>query len=75
MKEFIGKIHKENITQSYKMELHIFQKTELVGICIVNFNLRYNAQDHTSYLILPVTCPNFSFFTDHGTRSYRVKVG
>lgn len=74
MKEFIGKIHKENITHKVtKMELHIFQKTELVGICIVNFNLRYNAQDHTSYLILPVTCPNFSFFTDHGTRRVEPK--
>lgn len=74
MKEFIGKIHKENITHKViKMELHIFQKTELVGICIVNFNLRYNAQDHTSYLILPVTSPNFSSFTDHGTRRVESK--
>jgi len=35
MKEFIGKTHKENIAHKVtKMEPHIFQKTELVGICI-----------------------------------------
>ena len=56
MKEFIGKTHKENIAHKVtKMELHIFQKTELVGICIKR-QLQFKIIMQRSYQLFNTTC-------------------